>query len=71
LLELSPALLRRHLPRLLAEAEVPVLMGGRASVMSFDALTRMGIEPLGADIDTGLRRLQQLVPPADTGGNPE
>lgn len=62
LLELPADLLRRELPALVAAAEVPVFMGGRASVRSLDAVRRCGIEPLGTDVDTGLRKLQQQVP---------
>jgi DNA-binding transcriptional MerR regulator/methylmalonyl-CoA mutase cobalamin-binding subunit len=62
LLELPSDLLRKALPALVEAAHVPVLMGGRASVRSLDAVRRCGIEPLGADVDTGLAKLQQRVP---------
>jgi DNA-binding transcriptional MerR regulator/methylmalonyl-CoA mutase cobalamin-binding subunit len=62
LLELPADLLRRELPALVEAAEVPVFMGGRASVRSLDAVRRCGIEPLGTDVDTGLRKLQERIP---------
>lgn len=65
LLELPPAILRRKLPELVKNSELPVLLGGRSSVVCFDALKRVGVEPLGSDIETGLRRLTELVPPND------
>ena len=51
------------LSRLVDEAGVPVLIGGQASLRCFDALRRIGMEALGADIDAGLKRLQELLPP--------
>lgn len=65
LLELSSRLLRKSLPELVNRSDIPVLLGGRTSVMCFDALKRVGIEPLGSDIETGLRRLDELVPVND------
>jgi len=62
LLELPLDLLKNELPSLAAAASVPVLMGGRASVRSLDSLRRCGIESLGADVDSGLARLEQLIP---------
>ena len=62
LLELPTDLLKQELPALAQAADVPVFMGGRASVRSLDAVRRCGIEPLGADVDTGLTKLRQRVP---------
>lgn len=62
LLELPAELLRRELPALVKAAGVPVFMGGRASIRSLDAVRRCGIEPLGADVETGLGKLQARVP---------
>jgi DNA-binding transcriptional MerR regulator/methylmalonyl-CoA mutase cobalamin-binding subunit len=62
LMELSTAMERRKLPALVDGADVPVLLGGRASVVSFDGVKRAGVEPLGSDIETGLKRLRELVP---------
>lgn len=62
LLEVSTDLLKRELPALAKASSVPVFMGGRASVRSLDAVRRSGVEPLGADVDTGLKRLQQHIP---------
>jgi cobalamin-dependent methionine synthase I len=62
LMELSTAMERRRLPALVEAADVPVLLGGRASVVSFDGVKRAGVEPLGSDIETGLKRLRDLVP---------
>lgn len=62
LLELPPDLLAAELPALVEAASVPVYMGGRASVRSLDAVRRCGVEPLGADVDTGLAKLQLAIP---------
>lgn len=62
LMELSDEMLKDKLPALAAAAAVPVVMGGNASVDYLDALRRCGIESLGADMDTGLARLEKLVP---------
>lgn len=62
ILEPPTKLLSRELPALVEAAEVPIFMGGQASVRSLDAVRRCGIEPLGADVDTGLAKLEQRVP---------
>lgn len=62
LLELPTDLLKKELPALVEASGVPVFMGGRASVRSLDAVRRCGIEPLGADVDTGLAKLEQRIP---------
>ncbi len=53
----------RGIQELATDAEVPIFAGGQMSVRDFDALKRAGIEPLGADIDIGLKRLTERVPP--------
>lgn len=65
LLNPDPQTLTRDLAELARHAGVPVLIGGQASVQCFDALRRAHVEPLGADVDTGLKRLQDLVPLGD------
>jgi len=62
LLELPADLLREELPALVEASAVPVFMGGKASVRSLDAVRRCGVEPLGADVDTGLKKLQKRLP---------
>ena len=38
---------------------VPVFVGGRASVEAYDLLKKSGCEPLGIDVDTGIARIGQ------------
>jgi DNA-binding transcriptional MerR regulator len=54
--------LERDLAALSRDSEVPVLIGGRASVAHFDALRRIDVEPIGLSVEAGLRRLAELVP---------
>jgi DNA-binding transcriptional MerR regulator/methylmalonyl-CoA mutase cobalamin-binding subunit len=61
---LTPAkqVLSEQLPNLSSAAHVPILLGGQVSINAMDDLKRMGIEPLGTDLDTGLRKLESVVP---------
>ena len=61
-LTLDSRVLDFELPKLVADVEVPVLLGGRTSVEHFDALRRIDIEPLGADMESGLRKLKTVIP---------
>lgn len=63
----GPEVFKKRLPAMLAATDLPVLVGGQVSVHSFDALRRIGAEPLGQDVAAGLRRLQELAPLAGTG----
>lgn len=53
--------LDEDLPRLVNQKVAPVLIGGLSSVFACDAITRAGAEPLGRDIDHGLKRLGELL----------
>jgi MerR family transcriptional regulator, light-induced transcriptional regulator len=58
----APELLGQDLPRLTRRTNVPVLLGGPASVKAHDVLRRTGVRPLGADLTMGLERLLEIVP---------
>jgi DNA-binding transcriptional MerR regulator len=60
-IETSRQLLTADLPALVAEAMVPVLVGGLSSVYSCDAINRAGAEALGRDINHGLERLEAIL----------
>lgn len=53
--------LNRELPQLMAEASVPVFMGGMASVFGHDALLKAGVHALGTNLETGLQRVRDVV----------
>jgi cobalamin-dependent methionine synthase I len=53
--------LDRDLPNLVAEAEMPVLVGGLSSVYACDAIGRAGAIALGRDIDHGLQELAEVL----------
>ena len=55
-------LLEVALPGLAARTDIPVFLGGVASVKVHDALKKAGIRTLGSDLNTGLARLQDAVP---------
>ncbi|HEY5776011.1 MAG TPA: MerR family transcriptional regulator [Xanthomonadales bacterium] len=55
-------LLERALPRLAGQTEVPVFVGGHASVKVHDALNKTGVKALGTDLNMGLARLRDVVP---------
>lgn len=59
-LDPSPDLLRLRLPRVVAETPVPIVVGGRASVNCHDAIRAAGAEPVGDDMEQGLRRIAKL-----------
>jgi len=62
-IEASERTLNRDLPELVRNASVPVFVGGLSSVYGCDAINRAGGEALGRDIDQGLSRLKEVVPP--------
>jgi len=55
-------LLEKALPELSQQVEVPVFLGGHASVKVHDALKRVGVTALGTDLKTGLARLLEVIP---------
>jgi len=57
----EPPMLENDLPPLVADAGVPVFIGGRTSVAYRDTIVRAGAQPLGGDIEQGLKRLAKLV----------
>ena len=61
----EPATLRKALPALVAQAGVPVLVGGDTSVRHRNAIVAAGAVPLGADIEAGVRRLAVLLQPKE------
>jgi DNA-binding transcriptional MerR regulator/methylmalonyl-CoA mutase cobalamin-binding subunit len=56
----EPRVLEDDLPPLVVAAGVPVFVGGRTSVAHRDAIVRAGAQPLGGDIEQGLKRLAEL-----------
>jgi cobalamin-dependent methionine synthase I len=54
--------LSRDLPELVANAGVPVFLGGHASAQIHDSLIRANIHVLGTDLNTGLQRIRDVVP---------
>lgn len=60
-LEPERGVMKQQLPRLVSESSVPVMLGGRVSVDALDDLRRMGIESLGLDVESGLRRLESTL----------
>ena len=55
-------LLDSALPELTQQTDVPVFLGGHASVKVHDALKRAGVKALGTDLKTGLARLLEVIP---------
>jgi DNA-binding transcriptional MerR regulator/methylmalonyl-CoA mutase cobalamin-binding subunit len=49
------------LPRLVGESDIPVMVGGLASVYRCDAIDKAGAEALGRDIDHGLQRIAEIL----------
>ncbi len=54
--------LEKSLPKLRQSADVPVFLGGRASVVAADAVRRAEVEVLGTDQALGLDRLRERIP---------
>jgi DNA-binding transcriptional MerR regulator/methylmalonyl-CoA mutase cobalamin-binding subunit len=52
-------LLSRQLPQLVSHAHCPVFLGGTTSVRCSDAIERAGALPLGTDIRTSMKRIEQ------------
>ncbi len=66
-LDPSPELLAVQLPRVVAESTVPIIVGGSASVRCHDMIRAAGAEPVGDDLEKGIRRIEALLKrkPAD------
>lgn len=62
-IEPSERVLTQELPELVRKSKVPVFVGGLSSVYGCEAINRAGAEALGRDIDQGLSRLKDVVPP--------
>jgi DNA-binding transcriptional MerR regulator len=60
-IEPSAEVLGDSLPELVTATRLPVFVGGLSSVYGCDAITKAGAEPLGRDIDHGLRRLEEVI----------
>lgn len=57
----SPGTLKTALPKLVAQAGVPVFVGGKVSVTEHDALKRVGAEPLGTDVPMAIEHMQAAL----------
>jgi len=66
-IEPSRKVLTQGLPSLVNELEIPVFVGGQASVSCCEAINKSGAEALGQDMELGLRRLiERLQQPSRT-----
>ena len=59
--EPASKVMTHQLPDLVAASPVPVMLGGRVSVDALDDLRRMGVEPLGLDVEVGIQRVQAAL----------
>jgi DNA-binding transcriptional MerR regulator len=57
----EPGLLKDALPELVAQARIPVFVGGHTSVRHRDAVVAAGATPLGTDIAAGVRLLLAVL----------
>ena len=53
--------LRDELAEAVRATDVPVFVGGRASIEAYDLVKKAGGEPLGTDVDKGLARIGQVL----------
>ena len=60
-IEPSNQVVSKDLPRLVEESDVPVMVGGLASVYRCDAIDKAGAEALGRDIEHGLQRIAETL----------
>lgn len=60
-IEPDDQVLRVALPRLVHETDIPVMVGGLASVYRCDAIDKTGAKVLGRDIDHGLQRIAEIM----------
>lgn len=58
----EPKTLNQAVPHLTEHANVPVFLGGQASIVAHDALKHAKVHALGTDISTGIAHLRSLVP---------
>lgn len=60
-LEPAAEVLRDTLPRVCATVSLPVFVGGNTSIVHHDDIVRAGAQPLGSDIEQGVRRLAERL----------
>ncbi len=60
-MEPAPELLALRLPRMVAGAGVPVIVGGSVSVRCEEAVRVAGAEPVGDDLERGIARIEALL----------
>jgi cobalamin-dependent methionine synthase I len=60
-IEPSAGTLTRNLPQLVKAVDIPVFVGGPASVFACDEINKTGAEALGQDMEHGLRRLKERL----------
>jgi len=60
-IEPTAGTLTRDLPSLVGAVDIPVFVGGPASVFACDAINKTGAEALGQDMEHGLRRLKERL----------
>jgi DNA-binding transcriptional MerR regulator len=60
-IEPSVRTLSKDLPKLVSNAEIPVLVGGLSSVYACDAINRTGAVALGRDVEHGLSRIDEIL----------
>jgi MerR family transcriptional regulator, light-induced transcriptional regulator len=65
--EPESAMLRQALPELVAQARIPVFVGGQTSVRHRDDVVAAGATPLGTDLQAGVRLLLSVL---DARGKP-
>lgn len=58
----EPKILNRSLPELTLGTDIPVFLGGQASVELHDVLRRAKVHALGTNLNSGLARLAEFVP---------
>lgn len=59
--EPSAGVLAAELGDLTGKTDLPVLVGGPVSVSRCDAILASGADPLGSDLDRGIKRLDEIV----------
>jgi DNA-binding transcriptional MerR regulator/methylmalonyl-CoA mutase cobalamin-binding subunit len=57
LIQPDTSVMKQDLPALVKATSVPVFIGGQVSVKEFDAIKRMGAEPMGTDVGKALSSL--------------
>ena len=60
-IEPKESIIKKQLPWLVQQLQVPVFMGGAITAQNFDSLKKSGMHLIGTDIETGIKQISKSL----------